>query len=62
VLGIGIITHFYKYQTHRGLYRQIERQLLVFQTAAVMEVSSNLYMYVLCLIVCVMKMAFTKQM
>nr|CAB3251721.1 very-long-chain (3R)-3-hydroxyacyl-CoA dehydratase 2-like [Phallusia mammillata] len=38
VIGLGIVNHFYKHRTHKGLYRQVEKQLLFFQTAAIFEI------------------------
>ncbi|XP_076820049.1 very-long-chain (3R)-3-hydroxyacyl-CoA dehydratase 2-like [Clavelina lepadiformis] len=38
VIGIGIVNHFIKHGTNKGLYHQVERQLLFFQTSAILEI------------------------
>ena len=38
IIGIGIVNHFIKNQSYRALYSQVEKQLLFFQTCAVLEI------------------------
>nr|XP_002131038.1 very-long-chain (3R)-3-hydroxyacyl-CoA dehydratase 2-like [Ciona intestinalis] len=37
-IGIGVVGHFYKHGTYKGLYDQVEKQLLFFQTSAILEI------------------------
>ena len=38
IIGIGIANHYFKHQSYKGLYDQVEKQLLFFQTCAVLEI------------------------
>ncbi|XP_078485239.1 very-long-chain (3R)-3-hydroxyacyl-CoA dehydratase 2-like [Ciona intestinalis] len=37
-IGIGVVSHLYKHGTYKGLYDQVEKQLLFFQTSAILEI------------------------
>uniref|UniRef100_H2YGU3 Very-long-chain (3R)-3-hydroxyacyl-CoA dehydratase n=1 Tax=Ciona savignyi TaxID=51511 RepID=H2YGU3_CIOSA len=38
VIGVGVASHVYKHRSYKGLYDQVEKQLLFFQTSAVLEI------------------------